>query len=100
MENKELETGLLVKAINNPYISKNVISKNPGAIFRKKYTLWIAQELVSYYYLNDVLINEDTLKEKIKTRINRENLKFKKLGKNEIPNSFVMIITILNLFLI
>ncbi|HJD73812.1 MAG TPA: hypothetical protein K8V13_19675 [Enterobacter roggenkampii] len=90
MENKELETGLLVKAINNPYISKNVISKNPGAIFRKKYTLWIAQELVSYYYLNDILINEDTLKEKIKSRINRENLKLKKLGKNEIPNSFVI----------
>lgn len=89
MKNKELETGLLVKAINNPYISKKVISKNPGAIFKDPYSLWIAQELISYYYLNDILINEDTLKEKLKSRINRENLKYKRLGKKELPSNIV-----------
>lgn len=90
MANEHLEKGLLIKSLRTPYIAKSVLSKDIGALFNDEKNVWIAQQIYMYYTFNDVLLDEETLKEKIKKKVNTENRKNTKLGKEELSDEFTL----------
>lgn len=81
MINKEIEESLLVKGINNKYVAKHILSKDTSSIFINKRNKLIADEVVKYYYLNDIYLDNKTLKEKVTKTFNELNRRNSKIGK-------------------
>lgn len=70
ISDKELQLQLLTEGINSKYFTQNVIARNPSLLFTGARKL-IANALVKYYASNDILIDKQTLKEKVGVELDK-----------------------------
>lgn len=78
LNERELQIQLLVEGINSKYFTQNIIARNPSLLFTGARKL-IADAIIKYYANNDILIDKQTLKERVGLELDKvKRLKEKK----------------------